>query len=1141
MESPMRRGNLVGSVVSATGYGVESVVQRRGKARSRTKTQKNPWITDISRSRTSSCVLDLKLTSFENIHRDRETEKFVEITVKPYGAIHCPKWCRISTSKVAGYGYHVIVPEWKMVATPEAKVIRLSLSKVSRFVGLHFYQTHDESEKHMISMINVNGVTVFKDVAETPPQKARKTDEEAVWDKTPNTEKGKKKETEKAGIDADKPLVLDLSPITHPGAHDVDRNVDGDEEEGHQESAKGAHHHTEEDDKDTDEYGHDDDDDDIEMEIVEDKPAKAPPPPPPPSSSSSSSHTPAQKKKNKVPSFIETRKVHDDFGPETPAAFMSPAMEYPLYDVSVESSGGSRHGGPVVVDLREGSRSKSAPRPRGAPQSASPKRRAQKKKLTDGEKKGNPKESRRQTAATTTASEKPESFSQRNLKLLARQRRMEEERKAREQVTSTPRRSPTKKPHNALHFDEGLVAQIMEDRKKVADERELRQIELLAQMEKEASARREEQRKKEEERKRLQAEKAAKEREAAIKRREASEREAGMRDEMEREDEEYEEEEEEEEEEGKKIATIEKETSSDHVSGDCKSDQMHPPPPESEKIGDDRPMNSVEESPRGTDQEEKEEEEEESKKQPRLADSSMSEETQRVLEMVVNESSEEIDSSSASGKRATKKATPPRSTSDARRGNGGPGSTGRRTPRGPTPRSSRLESHGSPDDPNVNPSVHVLYRELSMESAHVRRAAVERQCMVEDRRRLVTEWMSGHKVTLEHFASGKARLLKFPMTKKGAKAQKKVFTLDRNSGQLFWGSGFRKRGSVLPMSDVKWIVHGPRTHIMKERLQFIGDGAAACCFSIVTKDRTIDLQAHSPQECEAWIMALQGNAMDFITQQEVHPLWTPARLIWRRLHLLLSHQNCKNGKIGWGAVVSQALEDASVVEEDSSNSNKQGGAASYLPDEKGKGKEKSKEEKDMKEEVEEEIKEEEIKENEEVKGKGKEKEKEKKTAVKKGKEKVVDENGKGREEDMMEALSPKEEKVEKDEPKNEIEEEVGEQPPKEESIANEKQKEDVKGKGKGKDKKSKGKKGKGKEDVKDEAVDEKTKDKEGIPQEERKQKEAREEDCKEELREEKEEEEEEIVKEEPKEDVKTKGKGKKKEKIPKKGKGKASE
>jgi hypothetical protein len=108
-------------------------------------------------------------------------------------------------------------------------------------------------------------------------------------------------------------------------------------------------------------------------------------------------------------------------------------------------------------------------------------------------------------------------------------------------------------------------------------------------------------------------------------------------------------------------------------------------------------------------------------------------------------------------------------------------------------------------------------------------------------------------------------------------------------------SGLFKNPKKIPVKDIKWIVYGPHTSVMKTKLSGIQHPWR--CFSIVLNNRSIDLEAHNDTDCDVWLLGIQQLVYKRIMQFN-RPLYSKGKLCFMRtrMKILLNIRRSNSNK-----------------------------------------------------------------------------------------------------------------------------------------------------------------------------------------------------------------------------------------------------
>eukprot|EP00762_Andalucia_godoyi_P001304 ANDGO_04782.mRNA.1 hypothetical protein len=144
----------------------------------------------------------------------------------------------------------------------------------------------------------------------------------------------------------------------------------------------------------------------------------------------------------------------------------------------------------------------------------------------------------------------------------------------------------------------------------------------------------------------------------------------------------------------------------------------------------------------------------------------------------------------------------------------------------------------------------------------------------------------------------------------GGKPHERFFQLaSPDHDVISWGAkkGKKNATSNVNLADVLWVVYGPRTRVFKEQAARIVDPAA--CFSIVLKDRSIDLQAWTREQAEFWYLGLQQLLEDKMRARG-RPVYSRGQLVFKRVVDRMRAEASSKG-IGIGTLVAGAIRRAS--------------------------------------------------------------------------------------------------------------------------------------------------------------------------------------------------------------------------------------
>jgi len=109
---------------------------------------------------------------------------------------------------------------------------------------------------------------------------------------------------------------------------------------------------------------------------------------------------------------------------------------------------------------------------------------------------------------------------------------------------------------------------------------------------------------------------------------------------------------------------------------------------------------------------------------------------------------------------------------------------------------------------------------------------------------------------------------------KGSKVERKFLFLveEKDSSTLYWCTpGKRKisRKSSVAIKDVTQIFFGKRTEVFQRKTAIYASPNA--CFSLATRERTVDLQADSIEVCSNWVGGLRLTLLRAAGIYEVKP------------------------------------------------------------------------------------------------------------------------------------------------------------------------------------------------------------------------------------------------------------------------------
>jgi hypothetical protein len=147
-------------------------------------------------------------------------------------------------------------------------------------------------------------------------------------------------------------------------------------------------------------------------------------------------------------------------------------------------------------------------------------------------------------------------------------------------------------------------------------------------------------------------------------------------------------------------------------------------------------------------------------------------------------------------------------------------------------------------------------------------------------------------------------LLKYQSSGKGKPHER--FFIMKNSDSLEWGAKRNKTSSAMAVSDMRFVVFGPYTSTFREQAKYITD--RRCCVSVVAKDRTLDLEATSPEQAEIWYLGLQSVLQNRM-REEGRPIYTRGQLAVRRTVFELRERALREGT-SVGRIVAEAIRSA---------------------------------------------------------------------------------------------------------------------------------------------------------------------------------------------------------------------------------------
>eukprot|EP01028_Stygiella_incarcerata_P010732 TRINITY_DN57158_c0_g1_i1.p1 TRINITY_DN57158_c0_g1~~TRINITY_DN57158_c0_g1_i1.p1 ORF type:complete len:454 (-),score=173.28 TRINITY_DN57158_c0_g1_i1:940-2301(-) len=154
-------------------------------------------------------------------------------------------------------------------------------------------------------------------------------------------------------------------------------------------------------------------------------------------------------------------------------------------------------------------------------------------------------------------------------------------------------------------------------------------------------------------------------------------------------------------------------------------------------------------------------------------------------------------------------------------------------------------------------------------------------------------------------------LLKKYAFRKGKPAMR-FFCLQENDTVFRWGPKRGKYTSFLDMKDVEYVVFGARTKAFRTVKN--PPSNTACCFSIVSKDRTLDLEAANTEQCMMWYIGFQSILKDRMIANG-KPILSKSKLImWGLVSRLRKEAESQGTSLG--SVVTSALQSASNEEEE---------------------------------------------------------------------------------------------------------------------------------------------------------------------------------------------------------------------------------
>jgi hypothetical protein len=127
-----------------------------------------------------------------------------------------------------------------------------------------------------------------------------------------------------------------------------------------------------------------------------------------------------------------------------------------------------------------------------------------------------------------------------------------------------------------------------------------------------------------------------------------------------------------------------------------------------------------------------------------------------------------------------------------------------------------------------------------------------------------------------------------------------------------WGPKRGKYSSFVDMKEVEYVVYGARTKAFRSAKG--SPSSTACCFSIISKDRTIDLEAANTEQSMMWYIGFQSILKNRMIANG-KPILTKSKLILWGLVSRLRKEADLHG-MSLGSVVTSALQSTSDGEDE---------------------------------------------------------------------------------------------------------------------------------------------------------------------------------------------------------------------------------
>ncbi|XXQ37562.1 Uncharacterized protein PBTT_08498 [Plasmodiophora brassicae] len=116
-------------------------------------------------------------------------------------------------------------------------------------------------------------------------------------------------------------------------------------------------------------------------------------------------------------------------------------------------------------------------------------------------------------------------------------------------------------------------------------------------------------------------------------------------------------------------------------------------------------------------------------------------------------------------------------------------------------------------------------------------------------------------------------IVEYPVVKHGRRGRpKRVYvTVDTLTGVIRWGEGRRR----ILIEDVRQIRSGKQTNVLLKRSNRVLD--AQLCLSLVTNDRTLDLECKTREERRTVMISIMNAIVTYLRNQNVRAAWTKPR------------------------------------------------------------------------------------------------------------------------------------------------------------------------------------------------------------------------------------------------------------------------